>query len=69
MLIDENKTKHTVIKILRERLDLIESWVERNGDGWDDMVADRLEDEAIDMKERTDDDYQHEIYPNKNPDS
>ena len=61
LLIDENKTKHTVIKILRERLDLIESWVERNGDGWDDMVADRLEDEAIDMKERTDDDYQHEI--------
>ena len=64
LLIDEVRTKHSVIKILRDRLDLVESWVEKNGEGWDEVVAFRQElhdDEAVDMKERSDENYQNEI--------
>ena len=64
LLIDEVRTKHSVIKILRDRLDLVESWVERNGEGWDEFVAFRQElhkDDAVVMKERSDEDFQNEI--------
>ena len=64
MLIDEVRTKHSVIKILRDRLDLVESWVQKNGEGWDDFVAFRQElhkDDAVDMKERSDENYKNEI--------
>ena len=64
LLIDEIRTKHSVIKILRDRLDLVESWVERNGEGWDEFVAFRQElhkDDAVVMKERSDEDFQNEI--------
>ena len=64
LLIDEVRTKHSVIKILRDRLDLVESWVEKNGEGWDDFVAFRQElhkDDAVDMKERSDENYKNEI--------
>ena len=64
LLIDEVRTKHSVIKILRDRLDLVESWVEKNGEGWDDFVAFRQElhkDDAVVMKERSDEDFQNEI--------
>ena len=39
LLIDEVRTKHSVIKILRDRLDLVESWVQKNGEGWVDRVG------------------------------
>ena len=64
LLIDEVRTKHSVIKILRDRLDLVESWVERNEEGWDEFVAFRQElhkDDAVVMKERSDEDFQNEI--------